>query len=109
MRRSDRFEIILPPEVRHESRLPIRHTYSEWKFKQEEYNWRCGYCGIHKSRTVEGYLTRDHLVPVCDGGSDHISNIVPACKPCNFLKSYRRPGDGMVPVARPRKRYQPWS
>lgn len=105
---SDHFRIILPPEARWETRVAIAHTISEWKFKQEEFNQRCAYCGIHKRDTPEGYLTRDHRVPICDGGTDRIDNIVPACKRCNFLKYDLSPDDPMVPVARPRRRHRPW-
>lgn len=31
----------------------------------------------------------DHFVPLSNGGSNHISNLVPACIPCNSMKGAR--------------------
>lgn len=78
--------IIMPPEERWEYRVERGHTQSEWRFKLVWYNHRCAYCGISARETPEGYLTRDHLIPICEGGTDVIENIVPACKTCNFKK-----------------------
>ena len=65
---------------------PGSHTLAEWRAKVLEYEGRCAYCG--ESRP----LTRDHILPLSRGGSDFISNVVPACKPCNSRK-----GSGLVP------------
>ncbi|HEX8988706.1 MAG TPA: HNH endonuclease, partial [Rhodocyclaceae bacterium] len=48
----------------------------------------CGYCGtlLPGSR-----LTRDHIVPVSQGGRDGWMNVVTACRPCNQTKSGRTP------------------
>ena len=99
-------EITLPLEQRHESRVPHGHTYSEWKFKQAWYNYRCAYCGIRKEDTPEGYLTRDHLVPITEGGDDNIDNIVPACATCNKQKGPTEPGL-LIGQPRPRQRRSP--
>ncbi len=40
----------------------------------------CAYCG-------ELATTWDHVVPIAAGGSNSRRNKVPACKPCNFVKS----------------------
>lgn len=59
------------------------HTRAEWSAKLAAYDFRCGYCGSLEK------LARDHIVPLSRGGSDEISNIVPACKPCNSSKHAR--------------------
>jgi 5-methylcytosine-specific restriction endonuclease McrA len=84
----DDVEIVIhmPPEERHEDRVERGHSYSEWKFKQIWYGFRCAYCGIHKDDTPEGYLTRDHIIPISEGGTDEIDNIAPACYSCNTTK-----------------------
>lgn len=48
----------------------------------------CGYCGeaLPGSR-----LTRDHIVPVSQGGKDSWMNVVTACRACNQSKSGRTP------------------
>lgn len=48
----------------------------------------CAYCGdsLPGSR-----LTRDHVVPVSQGGRDSWMNVVAACKSCNQRKSGRTP------------------
>ncbi len=48
----------------------------------------CGYCGcgLPGSR-----LTRDHILPVSQGGKDLWMNVVTACRPCNQKKSGRTP------------------
>jgi 5-methylcytosine-specific restriction endonuclease McrA len=53
---------------------------------------RCWYCG----RQVELFSTNpddrlciDHVVSQADGGSDDLTNLVPACKSCNSGKGRR--------------------
>jgi len=65
---------------------PGDFTASDWKAKLEYYGYRCRYCGIHKSETSEGWLEADHAIPLSRGGTNFISNIVPACKSCNCSK-----------------------
>lgn len=69
------------------------HTRKEWRKLKERYGNRCLACG-----QVLELLTRDHIVPVSQGGSSHISNIQPLCRPCNSLK-----GDEIIDF---RKKYQ---
>lgn len=47
---------------------------------------RCVYCSS-KPRS----LTIDHYVPIASGGKHKVSNLVPACKPCNSSKGAREP------------------
>nr|WP_231365840.1 MULTISPECIES: HNH endonuclease [unclassified Thioalkalivibrio] len=49
----------------------------------------CLYCG---SRYSESRLTRDHIVPRCQGGPDTWTNVATACIRCNSdLKGGRTP------------------
>lgn len=83
----------LPPDTRQYSakrsereaiaREMGRHTRGEWFAKIRAYERRCHYCGVQP----HGLLTKDHRIPISRGGSDHIDNIVPCCKPCNSEKS----------------------
>ncbi len=43
----------------------------------------CAYCGEHFHNTG---LTRDHVTPTCQDGSDTWNNVVAACGPCNKHK-----------------------
>lgn len=42
----------------------------------------CAYCG-------EPATEIDHLVPVAKGGTDHLDNLVSACRSCNRSKGSR--------------------
>ncbi len=57
-------------------------TIKQWEFIKFLYNFRCVYCGA-KPRI----LTKDHIIPLSNGGSHTASNIVPACKSCNSKKN----------------------
>lgn len=58
------------------------HTAEEWAALLAEYNGCCAYCGDSMVR-----MTRDHRIPLIRGGSNHISNILPACGTCNSAKN----------------------
>jgi len=55
-------------------------------FRRDRY--LCAYCG---SELPGHRLTRDHIVPVSQGGRDQWMNVVTACRPCNQRKSGRTP------------------
>lgn len=57
------------------------HTEAEWLAVVELYGGRCAYCAKKPKR-----LTRDHVIPLSRGGTDHIDNVVPACSKCNIRK-----------------------
>lgn len=48
----------------------------------------CAYCG---KELASHRLTRDHVVPVSQGGTDVWMNVVTACRPCNQRKAGRTP------------------
>jgi len=60
------------------------HTLTEWLDKIALLGGCCIYCGRDDLT-----LTEDHKVPLSRGGSDDITNIVPACRPCNSRKHTR--------------------
>ncbi len=57
-----------------------RHTTEEWIELCAKYDNKCVACRKEKR------LTRDHVIPVSKGGSNHISNIQPLCHQCNARK-----------------------
>lgn len=63
------------------------HTAEEFRAKLERYGGRCHWC----RRPIRGTPHADHLIPLSRGGSNDISNIVPACAKCNLTKSAKMP------------------
>ena len=65
----------------------VTYTHQEWKETVIFFGGECAYCGrtMHKGER----LTRDHLLPVSDGGETTQDNIVPACGRCNSSKGAR--------------------
>lgn len=55
-------------------------TLKEWELIKAIYNNCCFYCGEKRKLTI------DHVVPITKNGYHSISNIVPACQPCNSSK-----------------------
>lgn len=75
--------------------VPINSLSSaEWQWLLEKYEFRCAYCG----RQGDG-LTPDHVVPLSRGGDNALSNIVPACGPCNLSKGARTPEEAGMSFA----------
>jgi len=61
--------------------------------------YRCQYCG---RRLEARQLTYDHVVPRCQGGKTEWTNIVAACRACNFKKGGRETDEaGMFPLRAP--------
>jgi hypothetical protein len=65
------------------------HSKAEWGAILDNYGRKCLRCGIHESQTRYGKLTKDHVVPLCHGGSDYASNLQPLCSICNTWKGRR--------------------
>jgi len=59
-------------------------TVQEWLDKVALLGGCCIYCGRD-----DAPMTIDHKMPLSRGGSNDISNIVPACQPCNSKKAKR--------------------
>ena len=62
----------------------ITHTEEEWQELKAFYNFTCLCCG---KQEPEIKLTRDHVIPLTQGGSDSIDNVQPLCARCNSKKN----------------------
>ncbi|GAB4445236.1 MAG: hypothetical protein OHK0041_02410 [Anaerolineales bacterium] len=62
----------------------VTHTEKEWQDLKARYNFTCLCCG---KKEPEIKLTRDHVIPLTEGGSDSIGNIQPLCARCNSKKN----------------------
>jgi 5-methylcytosine-specific restriction endonuclease McrA len=66
----------------HRSRIGLK----QWAIRFLEHGPFCHYC--NRRVTLDSAI-REHLVPICRGGADELSNIVPACDDCNQMKAWR--------------------
>lgn len=64
------------------SRAPLSKRTRFEVFKRDGFT--CQYCGAHPPDAI---LEADHIIPVCDGGSNEIGNLVTACFACNRGKA----------------------
>jgi len=60
-----------------------------YSVNQQEAAWEktkglCWYCGARLDRATT--FSVDRIVPHAHGGTDELSNLVPACRRCNTLK-----------------------
>ena len=93
--RSERESLPCPTVIRlvrfvHVPRRFRRQVTNTFLFARDEYT--CQYCGKHR-RELRGrqFLTRDHVTPVSQGGSNGWENVVTACSPCNNRKGNHTP------------------
>lgn len=92
LKRARDYRLQNPEKVRRISRIKRArkasargcHTHEEWMAKVRAFLWKCYYCG--KKLNVKT-LTQDHAVPLVRGGSNFISNLLPACRLCNSRKN----------------------
>jgi 5-methylcytosine-specific restriction endonuclease McrA len=56
-------------------------TADEWLMVLEEFDHQCAYCGVG-----EVDLQIEHMIPLARGGRHTVTNVVPACGPCNLRK-----------------------
>lgn len=57
-------------------------------FKRDDFT--CQYCGAVPPRVI---LHVDHIVPVAEGGRNHLDNLITSCEPCNLGKGARSLSD----------------
>ena len=60
-------------------------------FKRD--NFKCFYCGVKPSDRDDVILEIDHVLPVCEGGTNDIDNLVTSCKDCNRGKGKTKLND----------------
>jgi 5-methylcytosine-specific restriction endonuclease McrA len=100
--RSERDDLPFPAVIRlvrfvHVPRRFRRQVTNTFLFARDDYT--CQYCGRHR-RELKGrqFLTRDHVIPVSQGGGNGWSNVVTACSPCNNRKGNQTPGQARMPL-----------
>lgn len=63
-------------------------TFEQWRDALIHWGGACAYCGYEPRKRKER-LTKDHVVPLSEGGDTSQHNIIPACFRCNASKSNR--------------------
>jgi 5-methylcytosine-specific restriction endonuclease McrA len=63
----------------------IHVTASQIRHRFAQFGHTCCYCGAH------GDLHQEHFLPISKGGTHVLSNILPACQPCNYSKRDHEP------------------
>lgn len=70
-----------------------KHSFQEWEHCKATHNFQCAICGIKEEELKHKYdllcwhkLTKDHIIPIKEGGTDYIENIQPLCVSCNSRK-----------------------
>lgn len=100
--RSENDDLPCPAVIRlvryvHVPRRFRRQVTNTFLFARDDY--ACQYCGRHRAE-LKGrqFLTRDHVVPVSQGGGNTWGNVVTACSPCNNRKGNRTPEQARMPI-----------
>lgn len=57
-------------------------TSKDWRKSLKHFNNECAYCGC-----ADNKIHADHVVPLSKGGTNTITNIIPACPSCNQRKN----------------------
>lgn len=88
-------------EVLERQRAKARERWARWRARvklsatdwlrlgdqvKERDHYTCQYCG-----TKDGPLHADHVIPLSQGGTNDLTNLVAACEACNCGKSGRTP------------------
>ena len=60
------------------------HTEEQWQSLKSFYDYKCLCC---EKQEPEIKLTRDHVLPLTQGGTDSIDNVQPLCARCNSKKN----------------------
>lgn len=88
-----------PPHIAHAKKL--RRLVSKLSIKRkrkilDKTNGVCFYCGVHlifnipmseeKRGQVNNLFSVEHIKPITEGGTNELSNLVPACRDCNSAR-----------------------
>ncbi len=69
----------------------INNPKNKRKILHSRQEGKCAICGkqlqINDSTSQEDYLTFDHILPVCRGGSNGLINLQGLCRHCNHIKN----------------------
>lgn len=80
-------EIVKVSQQRRRARLAQAEstlTHAEWLEILAAFHGRCAYCLRNDLP-----LQQEHMQPISKGGSHSVTNVVPACGPCNRKKHTR--------------------
>ena len=69
-------------------------TPAQWLEIQAAQDHRCWYCG----KRCKGRLTQDHIIPLINGGSHTLHNVIGACRSCNSKKGTQSPPIPVQPL-----------
>jgi len=72
---------------------------AKWKMKRNKLfkaqKGKCHWCGIDMKQNISGQIivprdavTLDHILPLAEGGSKRIKNLVAACSRCNNQRGH---------------------
>jgi 5-methylcytosine-specific restriction endonuclease McrA len=75
----------LRADRKREAKRKGTYTKEQWAALKSEFDSRCVQCGFYCP-----HPTKDHIVPLYQGGSDGIDNIQPLCRSCNSAKGSER-------------------
>jgi hypothetical protein len=82
---------IVSPIKEKNKRISISKKLRHEVFKRD--NFKCFYCGVKPSDGDDVILEVDHVLPVCEGGTNDIDNLVTSCKDCNRGKGKTKLND----------------
>jgi hypothetical protein len=76
-------------------------TVAEWHEILKQYDYRCAYCGcLLGNGPDEKHPTKDHVIPIANGGKHNKNNVVPACAHCNSSKNSRTSQEWVIATAK---------
>jgi 5-methylcytosine-specific restriction endonuclease McrA len=73
--------------------------FEVWEYLLAKWGHQCAYCG-----RTDRPLVKEHIIPKSRGGSDRVSNLCPACIPCNERKNTRTAAEFGHPEVQARAR-----
>ena len=83
--RNNRLHVRMKNRNRHALKMNAEGSHSEKEFIDicDMCNWKCVYCHEPLNKKT---VTADHVIPLNNGGSNYIENILPSCSFCNSSK-----------------------